>query len=41
MANMSSSTRRRGVEPVQFGRVLRVVASAASRAPQQTAERLI
>src|SRR5215207_8676870 len=40
-ANMSSSTRRRGVEPVRPARVLPVAAAVASRAPQQTAERLV
>jgi len=38
---MSTSTRRRGVEPVWFARVLPVVAAVSSRTPQQTAERLV
>src|SRR5215207_8036452 len=38
MANMSSSTRRRGIEPVWFTQVLPFVAAEPSRAPQQTVE---
>src|SRR5215204_7198160 len=41
MANMSSSTRRRGAQPVRLARVLPVAAAVASRAPQQTAEKLV